>query len=277
MPYGHSIPGPGHPPPVALTIAGSDSSGGAGIQADLKTFQALGVYGASAITALTAQNTRGVSAVHAVPPDFLYAQIRDVAEDLFPAAVKTGMLGSRGNVLAVCRAVADFHLAPLVVDPVMVATSGDRLLDEDAEAALRSELLPRATLVTPNAPEAAVLTGHPVESPTELERAAREIVERLGARAALVKSGDLPGERIHDVFHDGRGLQVFEEPRIATHSTHGSGCTLASAVAAFLARGESLGEAVRLGRAFTRRAIEQAFPLGSGNGPLNHFIRFEGP
>ncbi len=262
---------------MALTIAGSDSSGGAGIQADLKTFQALGVYGASAVTALTAQNTRGVSAVHVLPPEFVYAQIRDVAVDLPPQAVKTGMLGARGIVLAVCRAVDDFGLTPLVVDPVMVATSGDRLLERDAEATIRDQLLPRATLVTPNAPESAVLAGLTVEGPGDLERAARAIVERLGARAVLAKSGDLEGGGIRDVFYDGRRLEAFEEPRIATRSTHGSGCTLASAIAAFLARGETLFEAVRLGRAFTREAIARAFPLGSGNGPLNHFVRFEPP
>ncbi len=276
MPSSDRIPGPGSPPPVALTIAGSDSSGGAGIQADLKTFQALGVYGASAITALTAQNTIGVSGVHTVPPDFLYAQIRDVVLDMRPAAVKTGMLGSRALVLTVCRAVDELGLTPLVVDPVMVATSGDRLLEKDAEATMRDELVRRATLVTPNAPEAAVLAARPVEGHADLEPAARAIVEQLGAGAVLVKSGDLAGERIRDVFYDGERFEVFEEPKIATRSTHGSGCTLASAVAAFLARGESLREAVRLGRAFTRRAIELAFPLGSGNGPLNHFISFEG-
>jgi hydroxymethylpyrimidine/phosphomethylpyrimidine kinase len=277
VPSSGRIPGPGAAPPVALTIAGSDSSGGAGVQGDLKTFQALGVYGASAITALTAQNTRGVSAVHGVPPEFVYAQIRDVVQDLPPAAVKTGMLSSREVVLAVCRAVDDFSLAPLVVDPVMVATSGDRLLDEDSADALSGWLLRRAILVTPNAPEAAVLTGAAVQGPDDLERAAREIVERLGAAAVLVKSGDLASERIHDVFYDGHHLQVFDEPRIETRSTHGSGCTLASAVTAFLAHGRSLAEAVGLGRAFTRRAIEQAFPLGSGNGPLNHFVRLDPP
>jgi hydroxymethylpyrimidine/phosphomethylpyrimidine kinase len=275
VPSSDRAPGPGSPPPVALTIAGSDSSGGAGIQADLKTFHALGVYGASAITALTAQNTLGVSGVHTVPPDFLYAQIRDVVLDLRPAAVKTGMLGSRSIVLAVCRAIEEFGLSPLVVDPVMVATSGDRLLEREAEVTIREALIPRATLVTPNASEAGVLTGRPIESPRDLERAARALVEELGAPAVLVKSGDLSGDRIRDVFYDGQSLEIFEESKIPTRSTHGSGCTLASAVAAFLARGEALVDAVRLGRAFTRRAIEQAFPLGSGHGPLNHFIRFD--
>lgn len=260
------------PPPAALTIAGSDPSGGAGIQADLKTFHALGVYGMSALTALTAQNTLGVSGVHEVPPEFLYAQIRDVVTDIRPAAVKTGMLASTANVRTVCRAVDDFGLEPLVVDPVMVATSGDRLLAVEAEATIRDELLPRATLVTPNASEAAVLTGQPVASLADLEPAARAIVERLGARAVLVKSGDLPGKTIRDVFYDGTDFRVFEEPKIATRSTHGSGCTLASAITAFLARGQPLLQAVELGRAFTRRAIEEAFPLGAGNGPLNHFV-----
>lgn len=268
-------PGPDSPPPIALTIAGSDSSGGAGIQADLKTFHALGVYGASAITALTAQNTRGVSGVHTVPPEFLYAQIRDVVSDLPPNVVKTGMLGSRAIVLTVCRAADELGLSPLVVDPVMVATSGDRLLDRDAESTIRDELLPRATLLTPNASEAAVLSGVAIEALANLEAAARVLVEDLGTAAVLLKSGDVPGDRIRDLFYDGERMEVFEEPKLATRSTHGSGCTLASAIAAFLARGESLGEAVRLGRAFTRQAIAEAFPLGGGNGPLNHFIRFD--
>jgi hydroxymethylpyrimidine kinase/phosphomethylpyrimidine kinase len=266
------VPGRDSPPPVALTIAGSDSSGGAGIQADLKTFHALGVYGASAITALTAQNTLGVAAVHVPPADFLFAQIYEVVTDLRPAVVKTGMLGSRDVVLAVVRAVDQLALSPLVVDPVIVATSGDRLLDRDAERAVRDELVPRATLVTPNAPEAAVLAGIDVRGLEDVERAARVLVEERGARAALVKSGDLPGDRIRDVLHDGERLHVFEEPKLRTRSTHGSGCTLASAVAAYLARGESLSEAVRRARAFTRLAIERAFPLGAGHGPLNHFV-----
>jgi hydroxymethylpyrimidine/phosphomethylpyrimidine kinase len=273
-PFRRRTIGPGSPPPIALTIAGSDSCGGAGIQADLKTFHALRVYGTSAVTALTAQNTRGVAGVHLVPPEFVYAQIREVVTDLRPDAVKTGMLGSKKIVLAVCRAVDDFALVPLVVDPVMVATSGDRLLDEDAEATIRDELLPRATLITPNAPEAEVLSGRALAGLSDVERVARALVDELGARAVLLKSGDVPGEAIRDVFYDGRELVLYEEPKIATRSTHGSGCTLASAVAAFLARGEPLREAVRLGRAFTRQAIAEAFPLGSGNGPLNHFVPF---
>ncbi|MFN2433347.1 MAG: bifunctional hydroxymethylpyrimidine kinase/phosphomethylpyrimidine kinase [Gemmatimonadota bacterium] len=273
MPASEILPSLSTAPPVALTIAGSDPSGGAGIQADLKTFHALGVYGAAVLTALTAQNTRGVSGVHAVPAEFVWAQIEEVVTDVPPDAVKTGMLGSRAVVLAVARAADEFDLAPLVVDPVMVATSGDRLLDEGAEATIRDELLPRAALVTPNAPEAAVLSGLVVAGLDDLERAARRIVHELGARAALVKSGDLPGELIRDVLYDGATLEVFEEPKLRTRSTHGSGCTLAAAIAAYLARGEAMAGAVRRARAFTRRAIEEAFPLGAGNGPLNHFVR----
>ncbi len=213
--------------------------------------------------------------MHHVPAAFVYEQIRQTVEDLRPDAVKTGMLGSREVVLAVCRAIDDFALLPLVADPVMVATTGQRLLEAEAEVALRDELMPRAILVTPNAPEAAVLTGRAVADLSDLEPVARMLVDDLGARAALVKGGDLPGATLRDVFYDGHDLEVFEQARIATRSTHGSGCTLASAIAAFLARGKPLAEAVRRGRAFTRAAIASAFPLGSGNGPLNHFIRFD--
>lgn len=259
------------PIPVALTIAGSDSGGGAGIQADLKTFHAFGVFGTSAITALTAQNTTGVLAVHAVPPAMVQAQIRAVAEDLAPAACKSGMLASRDIILAVAEAIRDYGLRPYVLDPVMIATSGDRLLDEGAEAALAAALLPLCTVVTPNLDEAAVLTGRAVRDETEMRDAARSLVG-MGAGAALVKGGHLSGDAVVDVLFDGAGFHTWRRPRIETRSTHGTGCTLSAAIAAGLARGSDLPRAVADGLDFVHRAIARAPRLGSGNGPLNHFV-----
>lgn len=256
-----------------MTIAGSDSSGGAGIQADLKTFHALGVYGTSALTALTAQSTRGVDGVFPVDPDFVAAQIDTTVADIPPDAVKTGMLAEARIVEAVADA-ADRHAFPaFVVDPVMVATTGAMLLEESAVETVRELLVPRATLLTPNGPEAAALLGREVETPDDQEAAARAIVEEMGAGAALVKGGDLPGERLVDVYFDGTEWTRFVDTRIETTSTHGSGCALASAVAAWLARGEPLGEAVRRARTWVREAIENAPPLGSGRGPLDLFPR----
>lgn len=258
-------------PPVALTIAGSDSSGGAGIQADLKTFHALGVYGTSAITALTAQSTEGVTGIESVAPAFVAEQIDTTVADIPPDAVKTGMLAGREIVEVVAEA-ADRHRFPaFVVDPVMVATTGASLLAEDAVDAVRERLLRHATLVTPNAPEAAMLLDRPVETPDDQAAAARDIVRRLGASAVLVKGGDLEGETLVDVFFDGETLQRFADPRIDTTSTHGSGCALASAIAAHLAKGVGLLEAVRIARAWVRRAIETAPPIGRGRGPLDLF------
>lgn len=256
-------------PRVALTIAGSDSSGGAGIQADLKTFHAHGVFGMSVITALTAQSTTGVTGIRAVDPDFVAEQIETTVRDIPPDAVKTGMLANSGIVEVVAAAVDRHRWRVLVVDPVMVATTGALLLEADAVDAVRDRLLPRATLLTPNAPEAAALLGRPVESPAEQEAAARALVEDLGARAALVKGGDLPGPEIVDVLYDGRNATVFREPRIETRSTHGSGCALASAITAHLAQGRPLGEAVHRARGWVRRAIEAAPRLGHGRGPLD--------
>lgn len=260
-------------PLVALTIAGSDSSGGAGIQADLKTFHALGVFGTSAITALTAQNTRGVAGVLPVEAAFVALQIDTTVEDIPPDAVKTGMLADAAIVEVVADAAARHRFPLLVVDPVMVATTGARLLAADAVEAVRARLLPIATLVTPNAPEAAVLLGRPVETAEDQEAAARALVDELGARAALVKGGDLEGEILTDVLYDGKRIAVFREPRIATTSTHGSGCALASAIAAYLARGETLSTAVAEARSWVRRGIEAAPPLGHGRGPLDLFPR----
>lgn len=260
-------------PPVALTIAGSDSSGGAGIQADLKTFHALGVFGTSAITALTAQNTRGVTGIFPVDAAFVALQIDTTIEDIPPDAVKTGMLADAAIVDVVADAAARYRFPAFVVDPVMVATSGARLLEPDAVDAIRERLFPIATLVTPNAPEAAVLLGIAVETADDQEGAARALVDDLGARAALVKGGDLEGDVLTDVFYDGERVQVYRDGRIVTTSTHGSGCALASAIAAFLARGETLADAVARARAWVRRGIESAPPLGHGHGPLDLFPR----
>jgi hydroxymethylpyrimidine/phosphomethylpyrimidine kinase len=258
-------------PAVALTIAGSDSGGGAGIQADLKTFHAFGVYGTSAVTAITVQNTRGVSGVHAVPVDIVRAQIAAVATDLEPAACKTGMLATRELVLAVAEALQQHSLQRYVLDPVMVATSGDRLLDADAEAAIMTALVPLATLVTPNLDEAEILVGFPVRAVSAMKRAASALVE-AGAAAALVKGGHLAGDSVVDIFFDGRTARELRRPRLHTRSTHGTGCTLSAAVAAGLARGAALPAAVEHALDYVHRAIAQAPNLGRGNGPLNHLV-----
>ena len=259
------------PPPVALTVAGSDSGGGAGIQADLKTFHRHGVFGTSVITAITAQNTRGVRAWSAVDIPLIEAQLDAVADDLRPAAVKSGMLGEAAVVRAVAAGLRRHALAPYVLDPVMVATSGDPLLTPDAVAAVRAELLPIADLVTPNLDETAILLGEPVRDVAQMERAARALVERHGARAALVKGGHLAGPETVDVlFADGE-LTVVRPPRLATTSTHGTGCTLSAAVAARLARGEPLRPAVVAALDFVHRAGAGAPALGGGHGPLDHF------
>ncbi len=259
-------------PPIALTVAGSDSGGGAGIQADLKTFHAFGVFGTSAITAITAQNTLGVQAVHAVPLETVRQQIRSVATDLRPAATKSGMLATAGMVTAVAESLDEHRLENYVLDPVMVATSGDRLLDEDAEASVAEELVPRASLVTPNLHEARILTGLPVEALDGMREAARRLVE-MGAEAALVKGGHLSDDEAVDVLWDGEEEERWRRPRIATTETHGTGCTLSSACAAALARGLPLREAVGHGVEYVARTIATAPGLGAGNGPVNHFVR----
>lgn len=260
---------PSPPRPVALTIAGSDSGGGAGIQADLKTFHTFGVFGTSAITAITAQNTVGVSAVHTVPVDVVRAQIDAVVPDLQPAAVKTGMLATAELIHTVAGAISDYGLDLYVMDPVMVATSGDRLLDEDAEASLVRELLPLAAVVTPNLHEAAILTGSPVETLDDMRIAARTLVE-MGAGAALLKGGHLEGDAM-DLLWDGREEHVWGKERIDTRHTHGTGCTLSAAIAASLAKGRKLEDAVARAVDFVGRAIASAPGLGSGHGPVNHF------
>jgi len=258
------------PPPIALTIAGSDSGGGAGIQADLKTFHTFGVFGTSAVTAVTAQHTLGVLAVHPVPVDVVRLQIDAVATDLRPGAFKTGMLATAELVEAVADAVQAHGLTGYVMDPVMVASSGDRLLDRDAEHALVSRLFPLATLVTPNLHEAGILTKGRVEGVAQMQRAARVLVE-LGAGAALVKGGHLSDDDVVDVFWDGSQERLWRRSRVHTRSTHGTGCTLSAAVTAGLARRLPLVEAVDAALDYVARAIESAAPLGSGHGPVNHW------
>ena len=237
-------------PPTAMTVAGSDSGGGAGIQADLKTFAALGVYGTSAITAITAQNTLRVTAVQELPPEMVTAQIDAVVADIGADAVKTGMLASSVIIEAVAASVREHGLDRLVVDPVMVAKGGDRLLREDAVEALRTQLVPLALVVTPNIPEAQVLLGRRIASVGEAREAAREIVEGLGARSAVVKGGHLEGPAV-DIFYDGRDYVEVAAQRVQTTSTHGTGCTFASAIAAHLALGRDRPRSRCAGRSAT--------------------------
>jgi hydroxymethylpyrimidine/phosphomethylpyrimidine kinase len=253
---------------IAVTIAGSDSGGGAGIQADIKTFTVFGVYGMSAITALTAQNTLGVSGVEAVSPEFVRAQIDAVAADVGIDAAKTGMLANRPIIEAVAAAVRAHRIAPLVVDPVMVAQSGARLLEPDARGALLRELLPLATVVTPNLPEAEALLDMRVSDIAEMRDAARRLVD-AGAAAALVKGGHLDGGDAVDIFFDGAQLHELRAPRIATAHTHGTGCMLAAAIAACLGRRMALLDAVREAKRFISVAIAGGLALGRGNGPAN--------
>ncbi|HEX5068984.1 MAG TPA: bifunctional hydroxymethylpyrimidine kinase/phosphomethylpyrimidine kinase [Vicinamibacterales bacterium] len=254
---------------TALTIAGSDSSGGAGIQADLKTFAAHGVFGMSAITAVTAQNTQTVTRVLALSPDMVTAQIEAVIADITPDAIKIGMLANAGIAEAVALALRRYRLSNVVLDTVMIAKGGARLLDEDeAIDVLKERLLPLAAVVTPNVPEAEALTGMTIETVNDLERAARSLIE-MGARAALVKGGHLEGPAI-DVVHDGRQMIRLESPRIGTRHTHGTGCTLSSAIAARLALGDDLEAACRAAKTYVTEAIRRAPGLGRGHGPLRH-------
>ena len=255
---------------TALTIAGSDSGGGAGIQADLKTFAALGVYGTSAITAITAQNTMGVVEAHALPADLVIAQIEAVASDIEVHATKTGMLSSAAIVEAVTAAIAELELPLVVVDPVMLAKSGDRLLDDDAVAAMVKALLPRAFLVTPNIPEAEVLSGRTIASLDDAKDAAVRI-HALGPAAVVVKGGHGSGDELVDLLFDGLVFHEFRTPRIDTRNTHGTGCTFASAIAARLALGDSLVDAVAAAQAYVAGAIRNGLAIGHGHGPLDHF------
>jgi len=262
--------------PIALTIAGSDSSGGAGIQADLKSFAALGVYGASVITALTAQNTTGVSGIHPVPAPFVAAQIDAVFSDLAGGAVKIGMVAQAETIAAIAEGLKRWAPRHVVLDPVMVATSGDRLRAAEAVDALKTMLLPRASLITPNLPEAAALLNEPV---AEDEAAVAEQGRRLlamGCRAVLVKGGHARGAESIDYLIDGERTVALAAPRIATANTHGTGCSLSSAIAASLARGEDMETAVRNAKAWITAAIAAAdrFTVGRGHGPVHHFHKY---
>jgi len=260
-----------------MTIAGSDSGGGAGIQADLKTFAALGVYGTSVLTAITAQNTVAVTAVHEVPTDVIAAQIAAVLEDIGADAVKTGMLSSSAIVELVAEELKGRGMRQLVVDPVMIAKSGDSLLRQEAVEALRAKLVPLAAVVTPNIPEAEVLTGLKIQTDADMHRAAR-LITGMGARAVVVKGGHRPSPEglAVDLYYDGARFQEFTAPRIPSANTHGTGCTFASAVAAGLARGMSVLEAVAQAKEYVTEAIRRSFPIGKGHGPLNHFYKLWG-
>ena len=258
--------------PKAMTIAGSDSGGGAGVQADLKTFAALGVYGASTLTAITAQNTVAVTSVYEIPTDVITAQIDAVLTDIGADAVKTGMLSSSDIIECVCEALEVHGVQRLVVDPVMIAKSGDALLREDAIGSLRTRLLPLAMVVTPNIPEAEALTETTIVSDADVRRAAEAIVG-MGARSVVVKGGHREGPAT-DLFYDGKEFKEFTAPRFDTVNTHGTGCTFASAVAAGLARGMVVTDAVALAKDYVTEGIRHSFSIGQGHGPLNHFYRF---
>jgi hydroxymethylpyrimidine/phosphomethylpyrimidine kinase len=259
--------------PIALTIAGSDSSGGAGIQADLKTFSALGVYGASVITALTAQNTREVRGVHVPPADFVAAQIDAVFDDLRVDAVKIGMLAAAAVIAAVAGRLARHGARNVVLDPVMVAKSGDSLLTPDAVGALRKTLVPLANLVTPNVDEAATLLDVNADAILADPAHACQRLHALGAQAVLLKGGHAADDDATDTFSDGSRIEVLTAPRIDTRNTHGTGCTLSSTIAAYLARGATLIEAVRAAKAYVTECIRAggALGVGGGHGPLHHF------
>ena len=256
--------------PKALTIAGSDSGGGAGIQADLKTFSAFRVFGMSVITAVTAQNSLGVQGVENLPPAFVARQLRSVLEDFGADAAKCGMLSTAPIIEAVAAELASHRIEKLVVDPVMVAKSGDQLLQPEARAALADRILPLALLVTPNLPEAEVLAGMRVAEPEDMEEAARRI-HLMGPRYVLVKGGHLKGDAT-DLLWNGREFTRFSTPRIDSPNTHGTGCTFSAAIAAGLARGQALGDAIRSAKAYVTRAIREGFQAGRGVGQLRHFI-----
>ena len=258
--------------PIALTIAGSDSGGGAGIQADLKTFAVLGVHGTSAVTAITAQNTLGVNDIMEIPAALVSAQIDAVMQDIGVQAAKTGMLASAEIIDVVARAIQHYGIRNLVVDPVMVAKGGARLLRDDAVVALRQQLLPLAAVVTPNLPEAEVLLGRPIRTLDERRQAARDLVS-LGARAAVVKGGHADEHLAIDHFFDGAQVVELQSPRVATRNTHGSGCVFSAAMAAGLAKGSDTLAAVHEAKAFITAAIESSLEVGRGNGPVNPMFR----
>jgi hydroxymethylpyrimidine/phosphomethylpyrimidine kinase len=255
---------------TALTIAGSDSGGGAGIQADLKTFAAHGVYGTSAVTAITAQNTLGVIAAEALPADLVTAQIEAVMSDIGAHAAKTGMLANAAIVEAVAAAIDELEIPLVVVDPVMIAKSGHSLLDDEALGAMKSELLSRAYVVTPNVPEAEALSQHAIKTEEDLREAARRI-RKLGPETVLIKGGHFPSADILNLLYDGHRFTEFRGERVPGTNTHGTGCTFAAALAAQLALGHSLAEAIELAQEYVAGAIRHAPGLGKGHGPLGHF------
>jgi hydroxymethylpyrimidine/phosphomethylpyrimidine kinase len=261
----------------ALTIAGSDSGGGAGIQADLKTFAAFGVYGASAITAVTAQNTLGVTDWLAMPEALVAKQIDAVLDDIGADVVKTGMLANAGIIRTVAGRLRAHAISTLVVDPVMVAKGGHKLLEDDAVSALIRELLPLALVVTPNLPEAEVLTNRRITTWNDARGAAAQIVE-MGARSVVVKGGHFDDARSStDLYFDGQAYREFTSVRVDTTSTHGTGCTFASAIAAGLAKGVTPVDAIALAKSYVTLAIQHAYPVGSGHGPVHHFYRYYQP
>lgn len=260
--------------PCALTIAGTDPTGGAGIQADLKTFQELQSYGMSVITSVVAQNTTGVQDIHHIPLDMLQKQLDAVFTDMPVHAIKTGMIANIEMMEIIQQTLQDKQI-PLVMDPVMVATSGDALINEDARSYLQKHLLPLCALVTPNLPETEFLTGRKITNETEMMEAAKTIVHEYGAEAALIKGGHLDGEDAIDFLYNGKEIVSFSEKRIDTHNTHGTGCTYSAAITAYISQGESLQEAVKKGKQFVTAAIRHSFDLGAGSGPTNHWATRE--
>jgi len=255
-----------------LTIAGSDSGAGAGIQADLKTFAALGVYGTSAITAITAQNTVGVIQVLALSPKLVGAQIDAVISDIGAHALKTGMLANAAIIDVVVNKIREHRLKNIVVDPVMVATSGDLLIQKNAVHAMRTKLIPLATVVTPNIAEAEELTGMKLRSSKEMKEAAR-LISEMGAKIVIIKGGHLKGPAM-DLFFDGKKFTALNAPRIRTKNTHGTGCTFSAAITAYLAKGEKIERAVALAKQFITQAIQTSFSIGAGHSPVHHFHRY---
>lgn len=262
--------------PIALTIAGSDSGGGAGIQADLKTFSALGVFGCSVISSLTAQNTLGVQGVHPIPPAFVQQQIHSVLSDIPVCAIKTGMLATAEIIAAVAESLNSFARIPFVLDPVMVATSGDRLLAEDAIETLIKKLIPLATVITPNLYEAAALLNEPVATDATRIHQQGEKLLAFGAQAVLMKGGHAQGAEAHDLLITRDGLETFSAPRLRTKNTHGTGCTLASAIAAGLAKNLSLKDSVQQAKEYLHHALlhSEKLHIGQGAGPVHHFHAF---
>jgi hydroxymethylpyrimidine/phosphomethylpyrimidine kinase len=254
----------------ALTIAGSDSGGGAGIQADLKTFQELKVYGMSAITAVTAQNTLGVQGVYPMSLEAIIAQLGSIADDLAPQAVKTGMLFNSDVIGVVAEAIVKYQWNNVVVDPVMIAKGGSPLLQKEAVDALRKELVPLSTVITPNIPEAEVITGMKIDSVSKRKEAAKAIIE-LGAQSVVIKGGHAETDSADDLYYDGITFHTFSKPRLRTRNTHGTGCTFSAAITAQLAKGHTLQDSILAAKSFIHEAIKHDLKIGSGNGPTNHW------